>query len=423
MKKPLRYMLSVMLMLALMLSMGTAAFADKTDSELPVEYVTYGVGLPDAPGVDRHELGDDDITIDGVSWRTKTSEDKLYVYVLDLAAAKLLRSCADEAKELGLDYAKLYIENGLIQVREDVPSAEAEELRTKLDKLTYAAVIGVVAGDRFNVGNGGDVKLQVVVTGFVTGAQETEASKSGLDVKGIGVVTENGETDMEATIKKGMDAVSKIERTTVFIIYGGTTEYYSDWTPPKYSLETDNDQPADDGDALLTHTNKSGWVGIANAKDDNTKYYIKVIGLNGDGGGEYVQIGDLSKVDPSANPDDFDGMLVSIIGNKDGELADRIIVSTDGTDDGIVMTIDLKDGTAKQKDLYDKEGLLIDAVPDGYEEPDNKEDYNVVYEPSVNEDGSKNDIVIKVEGDTAEVTVRDTVIAENSEDGGEIDIS
>ena len=423
MKKPLRYMLSVMLMLALMLSMGTAAFADKTDSELPVEYVTYGVGLPDAPGVDRHELGDDDITIDGVSWKPKTSEDKLYVHILDLAAAKLLRGCTGEAEELGIDYAKLYIENGLIQVKEDVPTAEAEELRTKLDKLTYAAVIGVVAGDRFNVGNGGDVKLQVVVTGFVTGAQETEASKSGLDVKGIGVVTENGETDMEATIKKGMDAVSKIERTTVFIIYGGTTEYYSDWTPPKYSLETDNDQPADDGDALLTHTNKSGWVGIANAKDDNTKYYIKVIGLNGDGGGEYVQIGDLSKVDPSANPDDFDGMLVSIIGNKDGELADRIIVSTDGTDDGIVMTIDLKDGTAKQKDLYDKEGLLIDAAPDGYEEPDNKEDYNVVYEPSVNEDGSKNDIVIKVEGDTAGVTVRDTVIAENSEDGGEIDIS
>lgn len=163
MKKPLRYMLSLVLMLALMLSMGTAAFADKTDSGLPVEYVTYGVGLPDAPGVDRHELGYDDITIDGVSWRTKTSEDKLYVYVLDLAAAKLLRSCADEAKELGLDYAKLYIENGLIQVREDVPSAEAEELRAGLDELTRAAVIGLVAGDRFDVGNGGDVKLQVVV--------------------------------------------------------------------------------------------------------------------------------------------------------------------------------------------------------------------------------------------------------------------
>lgn len=163
MKKPLRYVLSVMLMLALMLSMGTAAFADKTDSELPVEYVTYGVGLPDAPGVDKHGLGDDGITIDGVSWKPKTSEDKLYVHILDLAAAKLLRGCTDEAKELGIDYAKLYIENGLIQVKEEVPSAEAEELRAKLDKLTYAAVIGVVAGDVFDVGNGGEVKLQVVV--------------------------------------------------------------------------------------------------------------------------------------------------------------------------------------------------------------------------------------------------------------------
>ena len=182
MKKPLRYMLSVMLMLALMLSMGTAAFADKTDSGLPVEYVTYGVALPDAPGVDRHELGDENITIDGVSWRTKTSEDKLYVYVLDLAAAKLLRSCADEAKELGLDYAKLYIENGLIQVREDVPSAEAEELRAGLDELTRAAVIGLVAGDRFDVGNGGDVKLQVVVTGFVTGGGE--AAEPGTEENG-----------------------------------------------------------------------------------------------------------------------------------------------------------------------------------------------------------------------------------------------
>ena len=166
MKKPLRYVLSVMLMLALMLSMGTAAFADKTDSELPVEYVTYGVGLPDAPGVDRHELGDDDITIDGVSWKPKTSEDKLYVHILDLAAAKLLRGCTGEAKELGIDYAKLYIENGLIQVKEDVPTAEAEELRTKLDKLTYAAVIGVVAGDTFDVGNGGLLHLRCLPNHF-----------------------------------------------------------------------------------------------------------------------------------------------------------------------------------------------------------------------------------------------------------------
>ena len=429
MKKPLRYMLSLVLMLALMLSMGTAAFADKTDSGLPVEYVSYGVGLSDAPGVDKHGLGDDDITIDGVSWRTDTTEDALHVHVLDLAAAKLLRCCADEAKELGLDYAKLYIENGLIHVKEDVPAEEAGGLKEKLDELTRAAVIGLVSGDAFDVGNGGEAKLQVKIATFVTLAQETEAAKSGLDVKGIGMVNKNGETDIEATIKKGMDAVSKIERTTVFIIYGGATDYYSDWTPPKYSLETDNDQPADDGDALLTSTHKEGWVGIANDKGDDSKYYIKVVGLGSNGSSEYVEVKNLteldsSKLDPN-DPNSFNGWLIDIITGDYGEneVADKIIISTDGTDDGIVMTIDLKDGTAKQKDLYNKEGLLMDAAPDGYEEPDNKEDYNVVYEPSVNEDGSKNDIVIKVEGDTAEVTVRDTVTAENSEGGGEIDIS
>ena len=93
MKKPLRYMLPLVLMLALMLSMGTAAFADKTDSGLPVEYVSYGVGLSDAPGVDKHGLGDDDITIDGVSWRTDTTEDALHVHVrrgrLDLFLQRL----------------------------------------------------------------------------------------------------------------------------------------------------------------------------------------------------------------------------------------------------------------------------------------------------------------------------------------------
>lgn len=227
MKKPLLYVLSVVLMLALMLSMGTAAFADKTDSGLPVEYVSYGVGLSDEPGVDKHGLGDDGITIDGVSWKPKTSEDKLYVHILDLAAAKLLRGCTDEAKELGIDYAKLYIENGLIQVKEEVPSAEAEELRAKLDKLTYAAVIGVVAGDVFDVGNGGEVKLQVVVAGFVTGAAketaaEQETVKSGLEVKGIGTPYNKGEVDLDEVNNTNFAGVTT---TTIYVAYGGATRY------------------------------------------------------------------------------------------------------------------------------------------------------------------------------------------------------
>ena len=233
MKKTLRYMLSLVLMLALMLSMGTAAFADKTDSGLPVEYVSYGVGLSDAPGVDKHGLGDEDLTIDGVSWKPDTSEDKLYVHILDLAAAKLLRSCADEAKELGLDYSKLYIENGLIQVKDDVPSAEAAELKGNLDKLTYAAVVGVVGGDMFEVGSGGEAKLQIMVAGFATVAGEEpaaaqETAKRGLDVKGIGLpLNEIGQGD-KGGVKTEFDpsAISNtnfagVTNTTIYIIYGG----------------------------------------------------------------------------------------------------------------------------------------------------------------------------------------------------------
>lgn len=296
MKKPLRYMLSVMLMLALMLSMGTAAFADKTDSELPVEYVTYGVGLPDAPGVDRHELGDDDITIDGVSWRTKTSEDKLYVYVLDLAAAKLLRSCADEAKELGLDYAKLYIENGLIQVREDVPSAEAEELRAGLDELTRAAVIGLVAGDRFDVGNGGDVKLQVVVTGFVTGggeAAEPGTEENGLDVKGIGVpFDKNNGYDTSGVTGENYAGVTK---TTIYIMYGGVTWYGSS------GIDCQNlDEELPPPEEMPNYSERGGFAGVAKAKDDTNNYYIKIVGLSGEA--EFIPIDDLASLgdDPNA---------------------------------------------------------------------------------------------------------------------------
>lgn len=278
MKKPLRYVLSVVLMLALMLSMGTAAFADKTDSELPVEYVSYGVGLSDEPGVDKHGLGDDGITIDGVSWKPKMSEDKLYVHILDLAAAKLLRGCTDEAKELGIDYAKLYIENGRIQVREDVPSAEAEELRAKLDKLTYAAVIGVVAGDVFDVGNGGDVKLQVVVTGFVTGggeAAEPGTEENGLDVKGIGVpFDKNNGYDTSGVTGENYAGVTK---TTIYIMYGGVT-WYGDSGPECYSLDEELPPPEE----MPNYSERSGFAGVAKAKNDTNNYYIKIVGLSGE---------------------------------------------------------------------------------------------------------------------------------------------
>ncbi len=398
MKKPLRYMLSVMLMLALMLSMGTAAFADKTDSELPVEYVTYGVGLPDAPGVDRHELGDDDITIDGVSWRTKTSEDKLYVYVLDLAAAKLLRSCADEAKELGLDYAKLYIENGLIQVREDVPSAEAEELRAGLDELTRAAVIGLVAGDRFDVGNGGDVKLQVVVTGFVTGggeAAEPGTEENGLDVKGLGVpYDKNYRYDTSGVTGENYAGVTT---TTIYIAYGGVTWYGGGPS----CLSIDEETPSTE--KLPDYVERSGFAGVAKAKDDTNNYYIKIVGLSGEA--EFIPVDDLASLGDDSNAIWY-ARVADIVGRDmedGGKLADSVIIATDPEGNNIVMTINLKDDTAKAEEVISEDGTES-KTPDGYNDP-KKVNRDLQYAP-------ENIVEADRTGEsTADVTVRDTVIA------------
>lgn len=400
MKKPLRYMLSVMLMLALMLSMGTAAFADKTDSELPVEYVTYGVGLPDAPGVDRHELGDDDITIDGVSWRTKTSEDKLYVYVLDLAAAKLLRSCADEAKELGLDYAKLYIENGLIQVREDAPSAEAEELRARLDELTRAAVIGLVAGDRFNVGNGGDVKLQVVVTGFVTGggeAAEPGTEENGLDVKGIGVpFDKNNGYDTSGVTGENYAGVTK---TTIYIMYGGVT-WYGSSGPDCLNLDEELTPPEE----MPNYSERGGFAGVAKAKDDTNNYYIKIVGLSGEA--EFIPVDDLASLGDA--PDAIWKARVADIVGRDmedyGKIADSVIIATDPEGNNIVMTINLKDDTAKAEEVISEDGTES-KTPDGYNDPEKvNHDLHYTPDPIVDVDHTAGE-------NTADVTVRDTIIA------------
>lgn len=427
MKKPLRYMLSLVLMLALMLSMGTAAFADKTDSGLPVEYVSYGVGLSDAPGVDKHGLSDDDITIDGVSWRTDTTEDALHVHVLDLAAAKLLRCCADEAKELGLDYAKLYIENGLIHVKEDVPAEEAGGLKEKLDELTRAAVIGLVSGDAFDVGNGGEAKLQVKIAGFATVAQETEAAKSGLKVEGIGMSFNDGRPDLSGITG---DKFAGVTTTTIYIAYGGVTRY-----SPSASCNNLYSEEASQEISYDEDHRRYGVVGVAKEAGDENNYYIKIIGIDDEP--EFIRVDDLA----SMGDDVLNATVANIVG-EDGETATKIIVATDPDGNNIVMTIKLKDGTAKPEDIPvyaqsedDPDGdepgnpndPLPNAVPgedenaesgeasgeggankapEGYNEP-KEVGSNLQYTP-------KNPVEPNPTGeDTADVTVRDTVIVPN----------
>ena len=64
MKKQLKFTLALALSLALLFSLGAAAFADTAEDGLPLEYVSYGVGLPDPAPVDMHELGAEDITLE-----------------------------------------------------------------------------------------------------------------------------------------------------------------------------------------------------------------------------------------------------------------------------------------------------------------------------------------------------------------------
>ena len=107
----------------------TRAFADKTDSGLPVEYVSYGVGLPDPAPVDMHELGAEDITLEGVSYDARTEDGHIYIRLSDLAAAKLLRESRDKAAELGLDYAKIYIADGVIFAKDTGNADEVKEVQ------------------------------------------------------------------------------------------------------------------------------------------------------------------------------------------------------------------------------------------------------------------------------------------------------
>ena len=420
MKRSLRYLLSVVLMLALMLTMGTAAFADNAEKELPIEYVSYGVGLPDEPGVDAHGLKNADITIDGVSWKTRVEDDRLYVHVLDLAAAKLLRGCADEAKELGLDYSKLYIEDGLIQVKDDVPAAEAEELRGKLDSLTAYAVIGLVAGDEFDVGNGEDLKLKVKVAGFVTGGSDSGsgAAAGGIDVKGI---DPTHEIDIEAE-------ANAVTSTTLFVVYYGYTEY-GYWTSnetesaaQKAEESAEKSEGSESKYEYKSESERGGGVFLAKAAGDTNQYYVKIEGI--DGGNKFIKLEDFAKADLTGLDERVDGevdkdgnYVVLNLHDKNGNIGSQIIVATDEEGSNVVMEVTLRNETPGPEEFYQEktgEGgdtWLEPVVPenegDNYCYVDDDDQYTPEFQTK---DGKGVEVENKT-SDTADVILRDDVDA------------
>lgn len=164
MKRSFKAIITLVLALAMMMSLSVAAYAD---SELPTEQVGYGYGCPDAAPVPMHDLAADNITIDGVDIELYSADGIVYIRVVDLAAAKLLRESADKLAELGLRLDQLYIKDGLILVKADgLTEDEVAALTAKVSALTDAVQIAVSVGDKFTLGNAGVAVLYVEIGGF-----------------------------------------------------------------------------------------------------------------------------------------------------------------------------------------------------------------------------------------------------------------
>ena len=219
MKKQLKFTLALALSLALLFSLGAAAFADTAEDGLPLEYVSYGVGLPDPAPVDMHELGAEDITLEGVSYDARTEDGHIYIRLSDLAAAKLLRESRDKAAELGLDYAKIYIADGVIFAKDTGNADEVKEVQGLISALKQGAAIGISVDDIFDLGNAGDVKLHVKIRGFAYG----DAGNGAAPASSGGSTGEKRALDVKALDKE--KSIERPEVTTVYFYYNGLTGY------------------------------------------------------------------------------------------------------------------------------------------------------------------------------------------------------
>jgi hypothetical protein len=229
-------------------------------------------------------------------------------------------------------------------------------------------------GDTFEVGNGGEGKLLVRIAGFVAEA-ETPAENEADAENEVDVAVEGVDVNWQAVWDDGESPIKipeTISQTTVYLFYGGYIEHgLSDDTIGGYYV---------------------AFAGMAKAEDDPTEhYYIRAAYPKSSS--EYVEKTDLSEHDGDVR--NVGSYVVSLYGNQ-GDLATQILVSTDGTDEGIVETINISDATPTLEEL--KDGKL----PEGYGEP--------VVSDSRTEYLADGYITVEENGDTDDVTVRKDVI-------------
>lgn len=258
MSKKLKAVLSFALALVLVMSLGVSAFADSSNAETEKEkepetvQIAFNLGTMEPCAVRMRELGYDDIRIDGVSYRADAEDGVIAIQLGDLAAAKLLRENTAKAKDLGIDYAKLYIRGGRVLVKDDtgLSSDEIAALKKAVATLMGSVRVGVNIGDIFDLANGEKVKLRVQVCNFIYPAPKPSA----MPVKAI-----DDETAEKWAEKKQADTPSI---TTVYVYYNATriSDNYTD-------------------DDLY------GQIGIAKDTKDKNDYLMKIC-FSDDGKGD-----------------------------------------------------------------------------------------------------------------------------------------
>ena len=283
MKTYLRSILSLALILALMLSLGVAAFADDAaaedkNEEEKIEVIDIGFNLctGEAVAVRMRRLDYDDIRFNGISYKAEAKDGVILIELGDLAVAKILTDKKAEAQEAGIDLSRLYIRGGKALINSDGLSAdEVAALRVAVDDFLTANKLSVSIGDEFDLSNGDDVKLKLRVVNFYYPQKPAPKPVQFLSPELRDKALKNGKFDSP-------------EVTTVYIYYEGTKTYEE--TP----------EAADGSNSILSTFKEKlitrlGLLGIAKEKNDQNKYYIKKYTENDDTGTAWAEMTDLTE--------------------------------------------------------------------------------------------------------------------------------
>ena len=349
----------------LLLILPMAAFAEET--ELPVEWVRYGYGLPNPASVDAHGLTDEAITLEGVAYAPKLENGRVYVRLEDLAAAKLVRENGEALQELGLAVSDLQIENGQLKA----PGKEEA-----LAQFLSTAGVGVSLDDSFTLANAGEGKLIIRIAGFAA-KDSGEAAPAGND-NGVDVAAK-GSSDPEEI---GKTTTKRPEVTTIYVYYVGATGHIPS-KPDCYDMNGGQELTPPD---WLT---KSGYfIGIAYSQEDidnGVRYYLTL--------DEEVPNNDLefdiwdenkNELDPGTVYEATDAadktvdeaytnsnaMNSASHDSRDGKLFPTIRVSTDAEGKDVIKTIRFEDKTPGEEEFVEEKPYGYDGTqtpPEGYE--------------------------------------------------------